>query len=186
MSSSIEVPSSIAPHRPATCTHVRDRSTVRVRVFEVGDWPRLCVIHDRARRLELRACGANAGFQPLTYSYASGHGGLFEAVLLVVERDGVVVAFVSAGNGRIAWLYVDPDYHGQGIGRELVRLALRLWPGPVELEILVGNSVAERLYASEGFSVVNKYNGTIGLAPEVPVEVLVMRYGGAKPVSGGP
>jgi len=91
---------------------------------------------------------------------------------------GTVAGFVlyrdlGPGEGEILNLAVAPEFRRQGIGRALVRKILAEHPGEVYLEVRRSNTVARRLYESEGFQVV-------ALRPDYyqnPVEdAIVMRF----------
>jgi ribosomal protein S18 acetylase RimI-like enzyme len=71
-----------------------------------------------------------------------------------------VVGFVGVDENLVSWLYVDPDYFGLGIGRELLQLGLELAGPKAWTVVLNGNTRARRLYASEGFHIVHTFEGT--------------------------
>ena len=73
---------------------------------------------------------------------------------------GNVVGFVGVDKNLIFWLYVDPDYFRQGIGRELLQLGLELAGPKAWTVVLNGNTSARRLYASEGFEVVHTFESS--------------------------
>jgi hypothetical protein len=54
---------------------------------------------------------------------------------------------------------VDPTFYGRRIGRRLLRLGVQLIGPGVWTNVLVGNTRARRLYASEGFQVVRTFQG---------------------------
>ena len=63
------------------------------------------------------------------------------------------MGFVAFTPEELAWLYVDPACHRQGIGRALARAALaQMGPKPLTVEVLAGNLPALSLYRSLGFS----------------------------------
>jgi ribosomal-protein-alanine N-acetyltransferase len=76
-----------------------------------------------------------------------------------VERDGPVVGFVATRANRsaleIAGLAVEPAHRRAGLGRALVRAAVRSARtrgfSTVELHVSTGNDAALALYASERF-----------------------------------
>jgi ribosomal protein S18 acetylase RimI-like enzyme len=68
-----------------------------------------------------------------------------------------VVAFAGVDGNYISWLYVDPAYSGRGIGRRLLHLAMAE-AGPTAYTIvLINNTAARLLYASEGFQLVGTF-----------------------------
>lgn len=68
-----------------------------------------------------------------------------------------VVGFVGVDGDRLAWLYVDPEYYGQGIGRALLQAGLAEMDSRAWTIVLAGNTPACRLYQSEGFREVQRF-----------------------------
>ncbi|EMA43056.1 GNAT family N-acetyltransferase [Halobiforma nitratireducens] len=84
------------------------------------------------------------------------------ALVLVVERDGEVVAFSQSelvgqryGTGQVQWLHVGPDHRGDGTGvRLLVRTRERLLEegaDQVQGFVLEDNEGGNRFYEEHGF-----------------------------------
>lgn len=75
--------------------------------------------------------------------------------LLDQDVAGYVIMSVGAGEAHILNLCVDPDRHRQGVGRRLLRRALRraerLGADSMFLEVRPSNKPAVALYRSEGF-----------------------------------
>lgn len=133
---------------------------IHIRPFEPYDWDRLCAIHDTARLDELRSSGLEAAFLSLAQTAESE--GLFAGTLLVAEREGRVEGFVAFTERELTWLYVHPQAGRQGIGRALLREAIRLCSSsPLSAEVLVGNDGALALYQSEGFHVLRRVDGRL-------------------------
>ena len=104
---------------------------MEIRPYTQADWPRIAAVHDAARPMELQ---------------------LFDYTILVALKPEVV-GFVAFTPEELAWLYVDPVCHRQGIGRALARAALaQMGPKPLTVEVLAGNLPALSLYRSLGFS----------------------------------
>lgn len=120
-----------------------------IRSYRESDWPRFMAIHDAARADELRLAGLEDAFLPL--SVAAEREGLFEYALRVADLDGTAVGFAAFTPDELAWLYVDPAFSCQGIGRTLVEDALERMERPVSIEVLAGNEPALRLYQRCGF-----------------------------------
>jgi ribosomal protein S18 acetylase RimI-like enzyme len=74
--------------------------------------------------------------------------------------EGEIVGFVGVDGTYLSWLYVDPAWYGRGIGRELLRLGVRLIGPQAWTIVLAGNSRAQQLYESEGFQVVRTCGGS--------------------------
>jgi GNAT superfamily N-acetyltransferase len=49
---------------------------------------------------------------------------------------------VAYAEGELTWLYVEPSRHKQGIGRQLLRHAVKASEGNMSAEVLVGNEPA--------------------------------------------
>lgn len=122
--------------------------TVTIRPYESRDWDGICRIHDAARLDELDGAGLRDAYLGLAATYENE--GLFDDEVWIAELDGRVAGFLAGSRGEITWAYVDPQLYRRGIGRALVAHMLSLATGPVELEVLDGNS-ARAFYESVGF-----------------------------------
>ena len=122
---------------------------VRIRPYDSADWPRLCAIHDAARKNELRLAGLEDAFLPL--AIAAQREDLFQYELAVAELDGQAAGFAAWLERELAWLYVDPALARRGVGRALVHHALSRMGRPASIEVLSGNEPALALYQSCGF-----------------------------------
>jgi GNAT superfamily N-acetyltransferase len=103
-----------------------------LRAYRSTDWPRLCVIHDAARVHELQASGLMKAF--LTLEQTAQNEGLFDGDVVVAELDGQVCGFAAHADSELTWLYVDPAYHRQGIGRRLLQHVVAACGGEVSTE----------------------------------------------------
>lgn len=121
-----------------------------IREYEKRDWLRLIEIHDSARKIELELAGHPDAFIPLVQ--AAEKEGLFDYTICVAELDGVVQGFAAYSDDELAWLYVDPAYMGQGIGKKLIKHVMdNIKTRPLYVEVLAGNKPAIGLYESMGF-----------------------------------
>jgi ribosomal-protein-alanine N-acetyltransferase len=68
----------------------------------------------------------------------------------------LVARQVSADASEILNLAVDPAFRRRGIGRSLVREALRVHLGETFLEVREGHMIARQFYESMGFSVTGR------------------------------
>ena len=77
-----------------------------------------------------------------------------EAVLVAVDPDQGPVGFVGIyrADRFVHHLYVDPDRHGQGIGRALLDAALGLLGGTASLKCQCANEKALAFYARLGWT----------------------------------
>ena len=124
---------------------------MRIRPYQSSDWPTLCVVHDAARREELRRAGDEAAFVPLKDAVVDD---LLAHDIWVADDGSSLRGFTAVRGSHIGWLYVDPSHAGRGIGRALLQHAVSLcfFP-PITIGTLAGNAPALKLYASEGFVV---------------------------------
>ncbi|GAB2838552.1 hypothetical protein GCM10027277_01800 [Pseudoduganella ginsengisoli] len=132
---------------------------MHIRQYHHTDWPRICEIHDAARRFELEASGLADAF--LTLEQTGETEGLFDATLFVAVQDGVVAGFAGYTNDEVTWLYVDPSRYRNGVGRALLRAVVKAAPKPLALDVLVGNDAALALYQSEGFRIIDTVSGKL-------------------------
>lgn len=108
-------------------------------------------IHDKARKLELSLAKLDDAFIPL--ERAAENEGLFDYTLYVACLGDRVVGFIAYSAEEIAWLYVDPDIHRQGVGKQHTLFAMKQSANAneISIEVLHGNVPALRLYQSCGF-----------------------------------
>lgn len=69
----------------------------------------------------------------------------------LVESDGGPIAFVGARGAHVELLYVDPPFHGQGLGRHLLAHV-----GATSVEVYADNETGVGFYRSQGFSEVRR------------------------------
>jgi ribosomal protein S18 acetylase RimI-like enzyme len=70
----------------------------------------------------------------------------------VAEGDGRVIAMMVLDDAGIDQLYVDPAWHGRGIGSALVDVAKAERPGGLQLYTFQVNERARRFYERHGFA----------------------------------
>jgi ribosomal protein S18 acetylase RimI-like enzyme len=132
---------------------------MKLRPYSPGDWQRLCAIHDAARVHELQASGLLDAF--LSLEQTAQNEGLFDGELVVAEIEGQVCGFAAYAEGELTWLYVEPGRYRQGVGRQLLRHAIKASAGNIATEVLVGNEAALALYLSEGFKLDRRVDGKL-------------------------
>jgi ribosomal protein S18 acetylase RimI-like enzyme len=129
-----------------------------IRAYVAENWPAVCGVHDRARPDELKGSCDPRGFVPLADEKEDASNFARSRKFVACGGDRVV-GFVGVDGKFVSWLYVDPDFYGRGIGRRLLRLAIRLIGSDAWTVALAGNTRAQRLYESEGFRVVETFEG---------------------------
>ncbi len=149
---------------------------MNIRPYTVTDWHRVCEIHDAARRDELAAARLGDAF--LTLAETADNEGFLEYAIRVAERNGAVLGFVAFTPEELAWLYVDPDCYGEGIGSALIQTALRETAAPLTAEVLDGNVAALATYRKAGFVETGRAQGRMPGNECFAVSVSVLRHPG--------
>ena len=126
-----------------------------VRSYQPADWQSLCQIHNLARPDELVGSCDPRAFVPIENDKEIEHLKLCQKIVAV--SDARVAGFIGVDDGYIGGLYIHPDFYRQGIGRELLKEGLKLIKEKAWTIALAGNSPAVKLYQSEGFIEVNRY-----------------------------
>jgi ribosomal protein S18 acetylase RimI-like enzyme len=127
------------------------------REYEDKDWHAICQIHDRARPDELLGSCDPRGFIPIEQDQEAEE--LKACQKFVACIDEQVVGFIGIDDKYLAWLYIDPDHYGKGIGRELLRIGLNEIGKGAWTIALDANHKAIKLYESEGFREVKRFAG---------------------------
>ena len=88
----------------------------------------------------------------------------------VAEINGDVVGFIAILGNEIGALFVEPVFHGNGIGKALMDKAIDLYE-KVELEVFTANAIGRKFYARYGFEYASE-----GVHDASGHEVLRLRY----------
>jgi|GEM_PF-668827 len=91
---------------------------ITIREFSNWDWEAVCDVHDRARPYEVGSFVSVNQIQPM--SEVAHEDGFFNGKQYVACIEERVVGFICINKEELTWLYVDPNYHRQGIGKRLV------------------------------------------------------------------
>ncbi len=78
------------------------------------------------------------------------------AKIWVSEIDGHVVGFIAMIDNEIGGLFLDPKYHGKGLGREMVDFAAAK-KGALTVEVFRDNKIGRRFYDAYGFKKTGEY-----------------------------
>lgn len=143
-----------------------------IRPYEESDWRGIEAAHDAARKMELHYAGLDDAFIPLVT--AAQQEDLFDYHIDVAVLDGDVAGFAAYTAEELAWLYVAPSLHRQGVGTALVRHALSCQPGIRSVEVLSGNAPARKLYEGCGFTLADTQHGKMPGNESFPVTVWCM------------
>jgi len=130
---------------------------ITYREYKDADWKAICQIHDRARPDELVGSCDPRGFIPIEQDKEVE--GLKACWKYVACEGEQVVGFVGVDDKYLAWLYIDPEHYGKGIGRELLRIGLHEIGDGAWTIVLDGNHKAIKIYESEGFQEVKRFAG---------------------------
>jgi ribosomal protein S18 acetylase RimI-like enzyme len=139
-------------------------SEVVIRPYRDSDYAAVCAVHDRARPDELQGSCDPRAFVPLAEDRKDAESFRRSRKDVACLGDQVV-GFVGTDGTYLSWLYVDPAYYRQGIGRRLLRLGLERIGPQAWTVALAANVRARRLYESEGFLVVRTYQGSNAAHP---------------------
>ncbi|MDR0209833.1 MAG: GNAT family N-acetyltransferase [Pseudomonas putida] len=92
-----------------------------------------------------------------------------DAVMLVCCKDSArrIRGFAGVANGRVDMLFVAPEYHGQGVGKRLLRYAIDELNAE-RLDVNEQNPQALGFYLHEGFEVTGR-SETDGLGQPYPL-----------------
>ncbi|MBT3189085.1 MAG: GNAT family N-acetyltransferase [Anaerolineae bacterium] len=122
---------------------------ITIRPYKEKDWKRICAIHDAARPDELLGSCDPRAFVPIEKDDEVEE--LKKSDKFVAVDEDEVVGFVGVDGTYLAWLYVNPDYYHQGIGRRLLQNGIETIGSGAWTIVLDGNKNAISLYKSEGF-----------------------------------
>lgn len=136
---------------------MKGNDLITYRDYQHTDWQAICQIHDRSRPDELAGSCDPRAFVPIEQDAEVED--LKRAKKFVACDEEQIVGFVGVDEKYLAWLYIDPDYYGQSIGRRLLQIGLREIGEGAWTQVLAGNKKAIVLYESEGFVEVKRFEG---------------------------
>ena len=73
----------------------------------------------------------------------------------VAERDGKVIGFIALLGNEVGAIFLNPEFHGQGVGRAMMDKAQEL-RGSLELDVFKENNVGRNFYAKYGFEIMSE------------------------------
>lgn len=74
----------------------------------------------------------------------------------VIEHDSSPVGFIALMGNEIGGLFLDPRFHGEGMGKALLEHA-RSFVSPLEVEVFTNNAVGRPFYERQGFQEMHRY-----------------------------
>lgn len=86
-------------------------------------------------------------------------------IIMVAQKENAPVGFLSYARkpdeamGLISHLFVHPDHQDKGIGKRLLKDALRRFPAPLYLWCFEANTRARALYEAHDFIVTERTDG---------------------------
>ncbi len=73
----------------------------------------------------------------------------------VAEFDGRVIGFIALLGNEVGAIFVEPEFHGAGVGRALMDKAQELH-GDLEVEVFQANSIGRKFYSRYGFEALSE------------------------------
>ena len=78
------------------------------------------------------------------------------AEIWVNEHDGQVIGFIALIDAEVGAIFLDPDHHGKGMGREMMDFAVRQ-RGSLTVEVFRDNAIGRAFYDAYGFKQTGEY-----------------------------
>jgi GNAT superfamily N-acetyltransferase len=139
---------------------------LHIRRYRPEDWSDITFVHNRSRLDELRLSVGVEAFLSLVDTADSEN--LFDGEVWVGCLGETIAGFVAFAEDEVNWLYVDPDYYRQGIGRALLRHAIARCGRTIHTTALRGNERALSLYLGEGFRIIKTMSGRLNGSEQFP------------------
>lgn len=73
----------------------------------------------------------------------------------VAECDETVVGFISLLGNEVGAIFLDPAFHGRGLGRALMDKAREIH-GELEVEVFKANPIGRKFYSAYGFTLMHE------------------------------
>lgn len=128
---------------------------IQIRPYTLNDWEGICKVHDRSRPLEHKNTPDGFSYIPLKEDPESV--ALQQCRLLVACEGDRIIGFSGSHESYLGWLYMDPEYSGRGIARQLLKESLK-YTGPHAWTVtFADNKRARRFYEREGFTVKDSF-----------------------------
>lgn len=79
------------------------------------------------------------------------------AEIWVIEQDNNVFGFISLLGNEVGAIFVQPNHHGTGAGKDLMDKAQEIC-GTLEVEVFEKNLIGQKFYETYGFKLMHKKN----------------------------
>ena len=91
-----------------------------IRPYRESDWAGVCGAHDAARPLEVETFVPEGTTLPMEEAVKTETGFFKSDVFVAVDLEDSIMGFIAVHGDELSWLYIHPDYFGQGVGTKLV------------------------------------------------------------------
>ena len=125
--------------------------SITIRFYQADDFQPVTRLWRRAREVAMPELTARMGYSFETDQAFFGQHIVSECDLWVAVKQNLPVAFMGIKKDFIDYLYVDPDYHRQGIGQAFLDHARDLSPHHLWLYTHTANHMARAFYEKNGF-----------------------------------
>jgi putative acetyltransferase len=85
-----------------------------------------------------------------------GEALLANVIWIAIDAGGQPVGFIGLGNSHVEMLFVDPVFHGQGIGKKLIQYAIGQVGPDISVDVNEQNEQAVLFYMRMGFKQVGR------------------------------
>ena len=93
---------------------------VVIRSYKDEDWKGVCRVHDRSRPYEVENFMPQELVMTMERAVVEEDNFFESKKFVATDEQGKIIGFICIQGDELTWLYVDPDYHGQGVGTALV------------------------------------------------------------------
>jgi GNAT superfamily N-acetyltransferase len=120
---------------------------------------------DRIADIYLYARKSTMGYLPTVHSDEEVRTWIHEIVVptrevYVAEHGGQIVAFAALNDDCLEHIYVDPGWHGQWIGTQLLSKVKEVRPGGFRLFVFQRNQQARSFYEARGLKLDSTTDGS--------------------------
>nr|CAA6827511.1 MAG: GNAT family N-acetyltransferase [uncultured Thiotrichaceae bacterium] len=126
-----------------------------IRAFKSDDLERIAEIYDLSHPMAFMGELTEFSHKCLMDNPTS-LGTFYDSDVFVFDEAGIK-GFVVYKGGIIIWLYIDPEYQRQKIGRRLIEFVMRRLSMIVGILVLKSNQPALSLYSDLGFKVLDEF-----------------------------